>query len=70
MLGVLVLDKDLATAAFTPERLSALRVLATRAAIALDNAMLQSELQTSLQELHCRADGLADPESRSSGHTR
>jgi hypothetical protein len=50
VLGVLVLDNDLNTAALTPERLSALRVLATQAAIALDNAILQSELQTSLQE--------------------
>lgn len=49
-LGVLVLDNDLTTAAFTPERLAALRVLATQAAIALDNAVLQSDLQTALQE--------------------
>lgn len=50
VLGVLVLDNDQTTAAFTPDRIEALRVLATQAAIALDNAILQSELQTSLAE--------------------
>lgn len=50
VLGVLLLDNELTTAAFTPERLHAVRVIATQAAIALDNALLQHALSTSLEE--------------------
>lgn len=50
VLGVLLLDNSLTPAAFTAERLHAVRVIATQAAIALDNALLQRALSTSLQE--------------------
>lgn len=50
VLGVLLLDNSLTPAAFTAERLHAVRVIATQAAIALDNALLQRALSTSLKE--------------------
>lgn len=50
VLGVLLLDNSLTPAAFTADRLHAVRVIATQAAIALDNALLQRALSTSLQE--------------------
>ena len=43
--GVLYLENNLATAAFTPARLEVLELLSTQAAIALENATLYADLQ-------------------------
>jgi PAS domain S-box-containing protein len=45
LLGVLYLENDLASRAFTPERAALLDVLAMQAAISLDNARLVAELR-------------------------
>ena len=45
--GVLYLENDLAPHAFTPDRLSVLELLASQAAISLDNAYLYADLRRS-----------------------
>ncbi|MBD3886331.1 AAA family ATPase [Phormidium tenue FACHB-886] len=45
--GVLYLENQLATGAFTPDRLQVLNLLSTQAAIAIENAKLYSKLRTS-----------------------
>ncbi len=46
LMGVLYLENNLATHAFTPARIAALRVLASQAATSLENARLYTKLQT------------------------
>jgi PAS domain S-box-containing protein len=48
--GILYLENNLATAAFTPERLEILQFLSTQAAISLDNAQLYNQLELRVQE--------------------
>jgi anti-anti-sigma regulatory factor len=43
--GVIYLENDLATGAFTPERIEVLRTLATQAAISIENATLYARLE-------------------------
>ncbi|WP_437637695.1 AAA family ATPase [Sorangium sp. So ce854] len=45
LIGVLYLENNLVTGAFTPARLSVLELLASQSAIALENALLYSELE-------------------------
>jgi PAS domain S-box-containing protein len=45
LVGVLYLENNLVTGAFTPDRLAILEVLASQAAISLENASLYSDLQ-------------------------
>ncbi|MEG4115074.1 MULTISPECIES: AAA family ATPase [unclassified Microcoleus] len=47
LVGVLYLENQLATGAFTPERSQVLSLLSTQAAIAIENARLYSELRAS-----------------------
>jgi PAS domain S-box-containing protein len=51
IIGVLYLENSLVAGAFTAERLAALEVLASQAAISLENAILYSDLQSSRNEL-------------------
>ena len=43
--GIVYLENDLATGAFTPERLELLRVLSSQMALALDNAQLYADME-------------------------
>jgi len=52
LIGVLYLESDVTPHAFTPDRLSLLELLATQAAIALDNAQAYAILQESEDRLH------------------
>ena len=45
LIGVLYLENTLATRAFTPERVTVLELLASQAAISLENALLYTDLQ-------------------------
>jgi PAS domain S-box-containing protein len=47
LVGVLYLENQLATGAFTPDRSQVLHLLSTQAAIAIENARLYSELRSS-----------------------
>jgi PAS domain S-box-containing protein len=48
--GILYLENNLTTDAFTPERLEILQFLSTQAAISLDNAQLYNQLELRVQE--------------------
>ncbi|PTL79867.1 ATP-binding sensor histidine kinase [Vitiosangium sp. GDMCC 1.1324] len=48
--GVLYLENDLATRAFTPERVGVLRTLSTEIAISLENSQLFEQLKVEVQE--------------------
>lgn len=48
--GVLYLENNLTTDAFTPNRLEILRFLSTQAAISIDNAQLYNQLELRVQE--------------------
>lgn len=48
--GVLYLENNLTSSAFTPERVQPLQLLSTQAAIALDNAMLYDTLERKVAE--------------------
>ncbi|MFZ2163280.1 MAG: AAA family ATPase [Sideroxyarcus sp.] len=47
LIGLLYLENDLATHAFTPARVAVLELLATQAAISLENALVYEELRAS-----------------------
>lgn len=51
LIGVLYLENQLATGAFTPERSQVLNLLSTQAAIAIENARLYSKLQASESQM-------------------
>jgi PAS domain S-box-containing protein len=51
LVGVLYLENQLTTGAFTPERSQVLNLLSTQAAIAIENAKLYAQLQASKNEL-------------------
>jgi PAS domain S-box-containing protein len=52
LIGVLYLENDLATHAFTPDRLAVLKLLAAQAAISLENALIYETLQESEARLN------------------
>jgi PAS domain S-box-containing protein len=56
LIGLLYLENDLATHAFTPDRVKVLELLASQAAISLENARLYSDLR----ESHARIQHLID----------
>ena len=51
LVGILYLENNLTTGAFTPERLEVLRILSTQAAISLKNAILYANLEAATGEL-------------------
>jgi PAS domain S-box-containing protein len=51
LVGVLYLENQLATGAFTPERTQVLNLLSTQAAISIENAKLYSKLRTSESQM-------------------
>ena len=51
LIGLLYLENDLTTHAFTPEHLAVLELLAAQAAIALENAELYSDLKNNIDAL-------------------
>jgi PAS domain S-box-containing protein len=51
LVGVLYLENQLATGAFTPERSQVLNLLSTQAAIAIENAKLYAKLRTSKSQM-------------------
>ncbi|MBD2524669.1 AAA family ATPase [Nostoc sp. FACHB-133] len=51
LVGVLYLENQLATGAFTPDRSQVLHLLSTQAAIAIENAKLYSKLRTSESQM-------------------
>ncbi|MEE4313239.1 MAG: ATP-binding protein [Desulfofustis sp.] len=52
LLAILYLENNLTTAAFSPERLDIIELIAGQAAISIKNAQLYEELQTTLGNLH------------------
>lgn len=58
--GVLYLENNRATGAFTPERLELLQLLASQAAVCLDNARLYADLQASEQKYRALFEDLTD----------
>ena len=50
LIGVLYLENNLTTGAFTPERLEILRLLSSQAAVSLENAMLYGSVEQKVQE--------------------
>ncbi|WP_375506044.1 AAA family ATPase [uncultured Nostoc sp.] len=52
LIGVLYLENQLATGAFTPERSQLLNLLSTQAAIAIENAKLYSKLRASESQIN------------------
>ncbi len=52
LLAILYLENNLTTAAFSPERLDIIELIAGQAAISIKNAQLYEELQTTLRSLH------------------
>ncbi|MEM1170019.1 MAG: AAA family ATPase [Cyanobacteria bacterium P01_H01_bin.35] len=50
LIGVLYLENNLTTGAFTPERLEILRLLSSQAAVSLENAMLYGSVEQKIQE--------------------
>src|SRR6185369_6449257 len=61
LIGVLLLDNPLATRAFTPTRIAVLDMVASQAAIALENARLYADLQKAhrLEAMGTLAGGIA-----------
>ena len=53
-IGILYLENNLTTKAFTPERLKILNLLTSQVAISLDNARLYSDLQAYSEELNSK----------------
>jgi predicted ATPase/signal transduction histidine kinase len=52
MMGILYLENNLTTYAFTPERIETLQILASQAAISLENARLYGEINREAQIRH------------------
>ncbi|HIK12866.1 MAG TPA: AAA family ATPase [Oscillatoriaceae cyanobacterium M33_DOE_052] len=50
LIGILYLENNLTTGAFTPDRLEMLRVLSSQAAISLENALLYASLEQKVAE--------------------
>ncbi|HVI00477.1 MAG TPA: AAA family ATPase [Enhygromyxa sp.] len=64
LVGVLYLENEHATAAFTEARTEVLQILLSQAAISLENARYYNELKTLNDELRARADELAESKAR------
>ncbi|MEP0873222.1 trifunctional serine/threonine-protein kinase/ATP-binding protein/sensor histidine kinase [Trichocoleus desertorum AS-A10] len=60
LIGLLYLENNLTTGAFTPERLEILKLLSSQAAISLENALLYSNLEVVTQDLQQANVQLAD----------
>jgi len=56
LVGALYLENRLATHVFAPERIAVLRVLASQAAISLENARLYSDLKNTEAQLQASLD--------------
>src|SRR5882724_10642586 len=59
LIGALYLENNLTPRAFTPERVAVLELLASQAAISLENACLYSELRESEKSVRLIVDGIA-----------
>ncbi|MEW9581599.1 AAA family ATPase [Paraburkholderia sp. DGU8] len=64
LIGLLYLENNLATHAFTPERVTVLELLASQAAISLENALLYADLQRENSERKLAEEELRVRESR------
>ena len=64
LIGVLYLENTLVTHAFTPERMTVLELLASQAAISLENALLYTDLQQENSERKRAEEALRDREGR------
>lgn len=58
--GILLLENDLITGAFTPDRLEVLKVLTSQVSISIENAHLYRNLQTYSQELELKNIALSE----------
>jgi predicted ATPase/signal transduction histidine kinase len=56
LIGILYLENQLTTGAFTRDRIETLQVLVAQAAISIENARLYSELQTSFSSLELKVE--------------
>jgi formate hydrogenlyase transcriptional activator len=59
LVGALYMENNLTPGAFTSERVAGLELLASQAAISLENASLYSELRESEKSVHLIVDGIA-----------
>jgi PAS domain S-box-containing protein len=64
LMGLLYLENNLATHAFTPERVTVLELLASQAAISLENALLYADLQQENTERKRAEEALRERENR------
>ncbi|WP_188131156.1 trifunctional serine/threonine-protein kinase/ATP-binding protein/sensor histidine kinase [Paraburkholderia panacisoli] len=64
LIGLLYLENRLATHAFTPERVTVLELLASQAAISLENALLYADLQRENSERKLAEEELREREAR------
>ena len=64
LIGLLYLENNLATHAFTPERVTVLELLASQAAISLENALLYADLQQENSERKLAEEELREREAR------
>ncbi|ANB72218.1 hypothetical protein AYM40_07450 [Paraburkholderia phytofirmans OLGA172] len=64
LIGLLYLENNLATHAFTPERLTVLELLASQAAISLENALLYADLKQENSERKRAEEALREREAR------
>ena len=62
--GIIYLENNLLSNAFTPERVNVLSLLTAQISIAIDNARLYTNLQTYLQELEVKNTALQASETR------
>ncbi|MCT7982647.1 AAA family ATPase [Laspinema sp. A4] len=60
LIGILYLENNITTGAFTPDRLEVLKLLSSQAAISIDNARLYTNLLTSSEELETKNRALQD----------
>ena len=64
LIGLLYLENNLAAHAFTPERVSVLELLASQAAISLENALLYADLRQENSERQRAEEALREREAR------
>jgi PAS domain S-box-containing protein len=64
LIGLLYLENNLATHAFTPERVTVLELLASQAAISLENALLYADLQQENSERKRAEEALRERDAR------
>jgi PAS domain S-box-containing protein len=64
LIGLLYLENNLATHAFTPERVTVLELLASQAAISLENALLYADLQQENRERKLAEEALREQQAR------